>query len=466
MESAIRYSPYNAHLKISAIRVYGELNAAARSWELFQTMFIKHIQFESCSYLILPVLQSGALYQETISVCKEIIRLQRAAVQDAGEFSGRALENGALSKADEFIQFHLNRMNRSLTTLEAKGLILDAAPLFVQTEKQGSVGALHGIVGGATDFARAKQIIGEAHDPFATFSLLRLRGHAKEVVHHFAENRDLSVLAHELISPRRVPSAEEIVADSIRRGQLHGFLIRAALCLEAAKGPKKGKIVPASQVLRKRCSSLLAAVAQADTDCANDDGKPEQTHLMKVVLGHCRIIAAVSGGLWAESQCLEVDTLEIREEHASSLLGKILLDLKTGKELITSSGALSVGEVSRLLPEHIIPVFAVFQMCAEVFDLFGWGARKRKTKKCAAGLADVSLVMSDLIREMQAVCPSKISDSCISEFHQAVLTPGLIEASDLEETRSVISHARGVTAYRLDKVLTELKSRLDSFNVQ
>jgi N-acetyltransferase B complex (NatB) non catalytic subunit len=151
LESAIRYSPYNAYLKISAMFVYSQLNAVSRSWDLFRDLYIKHIQHESCAYLILPLLRAGGFYQETISVCQEILRLQTASAREAIEFSGRAMENGALSKADECITFHRERMNKSLTTLEAKGLILDCAPMYKQNDDRDTLGAVHGIVGGESD---------------------------------------------------------------------------------------------------------------------------------------------------------------------------------------------------------------------------------------------------------------------------------------------------------------------------
>lgn len=76
-------------------------------------------------------------------------------MRESTEWTGHAFENGALSKADEFINFHKNRMNNSLTSLQAKGLVLDSASMSVQDEeKQDSLGAVHGIVGGEADVER------------------------------------------------------------------------------------------------------------------------------------------------------------------------------------------------------------------------------------------------------------------------------------------------------------------------
>jgi len=381
--------------------VYSQLHAAGRSWELFQQLFVKHIQYESCSYLILPILRSGGMYQETIDVCKEILRLQRAAVQDAGEFSARAMENGALSKADEFLNFQWIRINKSLVTLEAKGLILDAAPLFVHDEnQQGTLGVVHGIVGGPSDFERATQIVSEAHDPLAAFSLLRLRGKAKAIADHLSENRDFSVLSHDILLQREFESAEGIVRDSLRRGHIHGLLIRAALCVEATRGPKKGKLVPASVILKQRCTSMLLAIHAALDDWGSYEGPPGHGHLLRVFLNECRVLVAVSSGMISGTDTPTKDSLGAREEAATLLLGEVSEGLKVAQRELSLLDCGLIHRVSQLLPECIVPVFAVLQMCTQVLDAFGWGRKKKKTKKCAAALDDVSVALSSLLDDM------------------------------------------------------------------
>ena len=417
LEAGVRYSPHNPHIKISALFVYAQLNAASLSWKLFRQLFVKHIQHESLAYLILPILRSGGMYQETIAICKEIVRLQRVAIQEAGEFSARAMEHGALSKADEFLNFHRKRMNNSLTTFEAKGLILDAAPLFVHDgeskNREGDLlGSVHGIVGGSpSDIDRANQIIGEVHDPFAAFSLLRLHGggsqrtDADSIAKFLSDNRDFSVvLSHDILLQRKFDSSEVIVQDSLRRGHVHAILLRGVLCVEMTKGPKKGKVAPPSETLKKRCASLLASIdgARADFSGSSITG---YSRLLQVVLDECRALVVVSSGLTNSGSSANKDSLETREQIASALLGDASEGLKAAQiELSQSFGCPRTGvhRVSRLLPECIVPAYAVFQMCAEVLDLYGWGRRKRKTKRCAAALADVAIAFTSLLDDMVA----------------------------------------------------------------
>jgi len=401
LDAGMGFSPHNAHLKISAMFVYSRLHAAGRSWELFQSLYIKHIQHESCAYLIVPILRSGGLYEETIAVCKEVLRLQRANVQDASTFSQTAMDNGALTKANEFLNFQWNRMSKSITTLEAKGLILDAAPLFGCDEKQqGVLGALHGIVGGETDFERANEMIAEAQDPFGVFSLLSLRGDAKEIAGNMSENRDFSVLSHDILVHREFETPEQIVRDSLRRGHLHRLLIRSALCVEVTKGPKKGKVIHAGGVLTKRCSSLLLSIDSANEDCGGSPSPPGYSQLLQVALSECRVLVAISSGLLSGGKSLEKDTLESREDAATQLLGDVRDGLVSAKSELGSLGAASIHQISRMLPECIVPAFALFRMCAHVLDLYGWGRRKRKTKRCAGALADVSLAFASLVDKM------------------------------------------------------------------
>jgi hypothetical protein len=463
LESAMRYSPHNGHLKIAAMQVYAQLNATARSYELFQSIFLKHIQYESCSYLVLPLLQSGGLYLETITVCKEIIRLQRVASHDAGDYSYKSMELGSFSKADEILRFHRERMNKSLTTLEAKGLILNAAPLYVQTEKLGNVGVMHGIVGGSDDFERAKNMTAEAHDPFAAFSILGLHGKAADAAKNFSENRDFEIIPEGDCLRPSFASPEGIAGDSIRRGHVHGILIRTALCIDMTKGPKKGKVVSISPDLKKRCTSMLTAVTQARVDSHEFEGPPGCAPLMKALFDQCRLIAAVGAGFVTKSELLQEDSLEAREECAISIIAQILSNLKDAQVEIS---ILSLDQVSFLLSECIVPVFAAFQMCAEIFDLFGWGRRKRKTKRCAAGLADIAILLSSMLGDMSILSPQRLPNTFESAEYQMVLSTGLVEASIVSGTREIVSRARNVTLYRLTNILSEVKEKFDAFDIQ
>jgi N-terminal acetyltransferase B complex non-catalytic subunit len=496
LEAGIAYSPYNAHLKIAAIRVYSDLNAATRSYELFQSIFVKHIQYESCAYLILPVLRFGGMYREIICVCKELIRLQRIAVHDATDFAGRAMENGALSKADEFLRFQRERMNCSLTTLEAKGLILDAAPMLsTHKDSDSSLGSVHGIVGCELDFDRATQMIGEANDPLGAFSLLTLRRQDSDLTQQYSENRDFSVLYLEMLSRRQCASAEDIVCDSLYRSYTHNLLLRSTLCLKAAKGPKKGRVVPATDEIRQRCTSLLVLIDTALRDCIDSpEGVKGQHQLFTALIGLCRVLSGVSSGLFSDASDTDGDSLEMREEKATLVLSDVrtcFLQAKNGMVLLNES---STHLISRLLSENLISLFAVFRMCADTLDAFGWGKRKRRASHCASAMADVAYAFGDLINNMVLAlsryvarldflsaaqlmsrltltsclrCSFSLSVSTVSTGElSSKIVPDIIEDALYAGTLSVISESRRSTHNRLTRILLVIKASLEEFDVR
>jgi N-acetyltransferase B complex (NatB) non catalytic subunit len=366
------------------------LNAAPRAWALFQALHVKHIQYESLSYLILPILWSGGMYVEAVCVCKDILRLQRSAAQDTGEYAGRAMDSGAFSKADEFVRFHRDRMNRSLTCLEAKGLILEGAPLYVQDDKQPSYGAMQGIVGGPDDTSRVYEILANVMDPFSAFSVLQISDPPRDVV----DNRDFDVLSQDLLVHRSFAGVEAVTHATTRRGLVQGLLIRSALVKELTKGPKKGKVVPASDALRKRCRSLLSSTGVAREFCDESAECPQPRTLlfMRILLLECQILTVLSSGLVADSLEEAIGTQD-RETVVCTYLGQMRQAIDE-----TSQLDLCVAVVGQMLPECILPVFTLFNMCSEVFDLFGWG--KRKSKKCAEGLAAAAQSLCGVVGNM------------------------------------------------------------------
>ena len=158
LEKAIEHSPDNAYLKLSAIHVYAELNAISQSWKCFQGMGVKHIQLDTCTFTILPYLPQGGLYNEAIEVSSGLLRFQTKTASECGDYAGRAMGNGTMGKADEFLVFQREKMNNSLSAWDAKGVILDCAAVLataVPRNKQdedpifnGGLGVFQGIVGG------------------------------------------------------------------------------------------------------------------------------------------------------------------------------------------------------------------------------------------------------------------------------------------------------------------------------
>jgi N-terminal acetyltransferase B complex non-catalytic subunit len=383
----------------------------ARSWEFFQAVGLKHIQLDSCIYTILPFLLEGGLYNETIEVCNALLRFQASTARDCGDYAGRAMEAGTLSKANEFMVFQRHKMNKSLAVMEAKGMILDAAALLataVPRKKhdedatlKGGLGIHQGIVGGDDDMGRATQMVVEVHNPYAALSLVSWadNGGSVQDSEDMADNRDMSILFHQILYKTRTASKESIAQHTLRRGHIHGMLIRATLCLDAAKGPKKGKIVKSSEELVKRTKSLLdcveatAGFVKKQTLTEGDEGLCCKA-IVNATLDLCLVLATINAGLPGS----EKDSMEQREQRACDLLqSKALVHLREAREKLSVS---SVKVVCSLLPNYIVPLFAVFRMCSNICDIYGWGKRKRKTKRCAGAMADFAVEFNAVIEDL------------------------------------------------------------------
>ena len=460
LEAAIRYSPYNAYLKISAMFVYSDLNAASRSWELYNELYIKHIQNESCSYLILPLLLAGGLYGETIHVCQEIMGLQRNSLREAGDFSAKAMENGAASKAEEFLVFQRERMTKSLTTLEAKGLILDCAPMLVP-ESEGELGAAHGIVGGDADLERVKQMIAEAHNPSGAFTLLRQEEPDVAGV-EISENRDFGILSFELLVKRDFDSVQQIMGESTRRGYLHNLLIRAALCVDASKGPKKGKATKASTELEKRCKSLLRSVERASQLFDISIQSAGYRKYCEALLSMCRAIAALSAGMNLDGESVYA-TIDAREEAVEAALKDARESMRLANVEVGLSENPLVSKTCHLLPDCVAPVFALFQMCAKLVDLYGWGRRKLKTKRCAAAVAEMSTTLLSLISDMKASVARLPEQAFAFDQETNDKLAIFIEEDVVKLTCAAVLESQRCTRGRLEPLLNYLQTIVESF---
>jgi N-terminal acetyltransferase B complex non-catalytic subunit len=460
LEDAMQHSPYNPKLKIAAILAYSQFNASSMCWDIYNTLHIKHVQHESCSYLILNILLSGGLYREILQVCQDILGLQRTSVREAGEFTGRAMENGSISKADEFLSFHTKRMQRSLVTLEAKGLVLDCAPMFSHDQAHCVVGSLHGIVGAESDLPRVKQMISALCDPTGAFSLLTVRGSVKETTTKYSDNRDESILSFEILHKTDFDTPEQIVSDSIRRSWLHNFLLRAALCVEATKGPKKGKAIKPSHELAKRCKSLLCFVSEADAERQGLNLTPGHYWLLDSIKKLCESLVSVCSGL-TSNEDVSFELIEGRENAGVLLLQKAAKSMRTAKGILSQTETLSISRSCKLVSDFIVPIFAIFQMISKVAELFGWGKRKQKTKIYSDAVAVFAQVFLSLVDELH-LCSSRITLENLSR-NLKYAPCNFVTQSSFDKAVSTVFKSQQVTSQRMANILIGIKEVLTSF---
>lgn len=476
LATAIMHSPDNAYLKMALIHVYYLLDSMELSWELFEDMGIKHIQLDSCIFQILPYLQKGGLYNEAVQICTALLRFHGSTARDCGDYAGKAMERGTLGKADEFLVFQREKMNKSLSVIDAKGVILDCAPLVaVPTEKKemdddplyvGCLGKMQGIVGGDEDYERAMQMAVEVHNPYAALSVVSLAGNCGEFpdASRLSDNRDLSIQALQLLLREPLPSADDLYETAVRRGYIHGSLIRSTLCLNAAKGPKKGKLVKPSEDLEKRTRSLLKCLEAAKSFFAahnQDDNGESKVHMLFVttMLDLLNVLAIVTVGLPSTGS----DSMEEREQRAFEILQtSVKENVRAAKETFQPS----VKSLCYILPNFAVPLYASFLMCGKVCDLYGWGKRKHKSKRCAGALREVAIEFEGLLNTMLScllILPDseKVTD-VLSASTQYV---HILDEKVLEDTLGRCTKARYRTRMRVEPILKEMHSSIASFTV-
>eukprot|EP00537_Pseudo-nitzschia_pungens_P001776 CAMPEP_0172369888 /NCGR_PEP_ID=MMETSP1060-20121228/35085_1 /TAXON_ID=37318 /ORGANISM="Pseudo-nitzschia pungens, Strain cf. cingulata" /LENGTH=1118 /DNA_ID=CAMNT_0013094977 /DNA_START=142 /DNA_END=3498 /DNA_ORIENTATION=- len=482
LEAAIKNSPCNAYLRFLAMDVFHRLDAATRSWEHYQKVGLKNIQFDSCSFVVYPYLFEGGLYNEAIAVSKELLRFHAGAVRDCGDFSAKAMSSGTLTKANEFMLFQREKMNQSLTYLYSKGLTLDAAPLLateVQRMKhdekpvlKGGIGTMQGIVGGTEDMERATKMVVESHNKYAALSIVS--DVTKECGEDLADNRDRSILTHVgFLWKPKVEKKQLMVIETLRRGHIHGLLIRATLCLGAMKGPKKGKVVKTSDLLEKRTQSLLDSVLAAseffDNELADVCGDSAHQRgcrkLLHVFLSLCRLLSIVNAGLPKPNT--GNDSMEQREHRSVDIIqNEVLVNLKEGcQKLLPISSPKLVGT---LLPAYILPIFAMFRMSSHVCNAYGWGKRKA-TKKVSVAMAELSKAFQVLLKDNLKPCldslpSSETESSSSSEYSPVEEVTNLLGAEVIVSTKNKLNAAQYRTRMRMEPILDEMIDFLHEFD--
>jgi len=428
------------------------------------------------------------LYNEAIDVSSALLRFQRGAARDCGDFSGRAMKSGTLTKADEFMVFQREKMNRSLTFLYSKGLILDAAPLLATEVPRmkhdenpilkGGIGITQGIVGGNEDIERTTQMVVESHNQYAALSIVSCLDHCITDLDgdSLSDNRDFSILnrCRTLLKPK-IESKRTMIQNSLRRGYVHGVLMRASLCMDAMKGPKKGKVVKPSAVLEKRTQSLLDSVQAAskffdnyldaipDTD-ANNDFIEGCHQLLHVFLGLCRVIAIVNAGLPYTDNG---DAMEQREQRSVDAIQNHVM-ARLMKACDNMSSVNSPKTVGSLLPAYILPIFAVFRMCSTACTAYGWGKRKT-TKKASIAMSNFSKAFRVFLEDQMIAClralPPSETDSSSLEYSLNEAEMNVLDADVVIATKNLLNQSRYRTRMRIEPILEEMIEYLDEFNV-
>jgi len=464
LEHAIHHSPYNAYLKLAAIRIHAQNGAAARSWEIFKDMDVKHIQLDSCSYFILPHLLDSGLYKEAIEQAGKIISLHSASEKDVCSFMAKSLENGNLLKGREMINWQLNEMSRSLQMLEAKGVVMDLAPLLnygnlSDPKSPPPLGSVHGLCGGVTDGERVEKIVRDAGNYFAAPSLIKLASDNDFNLESWSDNRDFTVNQFEVL----VKNTYEVNAsDSYFRAHVHSVLTKLVLMTQLSKAPKKGKIVKIKEGggLAKRADSLLRAIHCANTLSSESSNKSNvRSALLKAFLDISLATSAIVAGRDNMLSTLdESDSCARREEMCIPLLESARNCITEAIEYWKNYNGEKVSSICRILPDILVTFFVAFRTTGNMCDKMGWGKRKRHTKPVSKYLSEVALAFKELVSSMLAVCNKAQAGVEVVDCLEGI-------CADMEDEHPIleingISAALGDAIGHVSSTSTETKDRI------
>jgi N-terminal acetyltransferase B complex non-catalytic subunit len=465
LETALLKSPHNVYLKVSAMNVYCRLSASRRLWGLFQSLNIKHVQLDSCSYLGMQMLADTGMYSELVALSSSILRFHSSTEQDSATYCTRAMTMGTLSKVHEFLVFQRERMSGSLSLLDAMNRIMDCASLLAAPEASSDgkslLGLQHGIVGLETDVQHATNIAKEAYNSLGAPNLI-VSASSSLLCREYSDNRDTTVLEYQLLMPMVVPPKEDIVYTCLLRGHVHGLLLRATLCLEATKRPKKGKLGKATEEQLKRCTSMLNATSQTLNFIERGIIDQNLEGHVYAMLDLCRMLVHVSSGLPDKS---EENSLDTRDERAGELIRSAAKHLQDARVPLES-----VSSVCRHLHSSFVPHFALLRMAARMLAIFGWGKQKRDTKASSRALAELAALLKEWVEEAKSIVTKLPGDPEECESRARDLAKHLSNCAVVEPVAQLVCsrvvEGQHVTRERVVVFLDEMIEDLLTFEVQ
>jgi len=486
LEEAMDHSPYNPHLKIAAIGVYIQLNAAHRALAIYQDMGIKQIQLDSCSYLILPTLIQGGLYSSVIKLASSIMRLHGSTSKDIKVYASKALRNGLMLKAKEMVTFQRDKMRPSLQLLYSKGIVMDAVPLMNPSDmssddlvatvakQRGSgkpppqvkLAQEKGFGGNEEDLIRAEQIAIDAEVHFNAPSVIHTTSQCVSVGDFISsDNRDISINYFQILHQNTHLSKKDVVVQSLRRGHIHGLMTRAIMAVGAANAPKKGKVPKPTDETTYLCQSLLHSLSSARKFSQEVGMNDIDLPLWDVCCQLCEVVVSVVQG----DSTADSDTLADREKTVTSIIESTTKHLENARKAFSlyypDSNAQRGARVCQLLPDHIIPVYVLLETATRLFALFGWGKRKRLTKDASKALANLALSFSDFISEL-LVCMSKyrsFGEDNSTELVKSVASV-VFDTDMIQRVINEVVSSRDMSKDRVDPFLLQMKESLETYN--
>jgi len=473
LENALIHSPYNAYIKIAAVKNHFLNGSGLRAVEVFEDMNVKQIQLDSCSYFVLRNLVDSGLYKEAIDHAGKIVNLHSTSEKDLCSFMPRSFENGNTRRGREMMKWQQHQMSPSLQLLEAKGLIMDLAPLLNYGNLDDPMslpplGIVCGLVGSNHDEERAEKIIRDSANFFAAPSILHVATESVSIKNVWSDNRDFTVNEYEILekSTFTLPPQETVI-----RAHAHSVLAKLVLVAQSIKPPKKGKVVKVQEgeVIDIRSKSLCQTIVSTENFLSGPTNNCSQTHstLFRATLILSKAFSIIVAGRDNSAAPIDLsDSLTKREERVIPLLTEVTLLLKESALTWNTHSRDEGTSILRLLPDILITLFATLKTTANASATFGWGKRKRATKLVAGCLAEVAASFQVLVEELMKALGEQFAPVSDLEY-LSESQPCCLELVDGEEMMkkvlSDIHSYREEIRDRIHPLLKEIKNEVETF---
>ena len=479
LENALIHSPYNAYIKIAAVKNLFLIGSGLRAIEVFDDMDVKQIQLDSCSYFVLRNLVDSGLYKEAIDQAGKIIRLHNTSEKDLCSFMPRAFENGNIRRGREMMSWQRNQMSASLQLLEAKGLIMDLAPLLNygnldDPKSPPPLGIVCGLVGSGDDEEkdRVEKIIRDSANFLAAPSILNIATESTGTNFDkiWSDNRDFTVNEHEILEKSNFVLLPQ---ESVLRAHEHSVLAQLVLLSQSIKPPKKGKIVKVQdgEALYKRSNSLCQAIFSAETFLSGTKTHYSLVHstLFRATLKLSKAFSIIVAGIDVSNVPIDPnDSLTKREERIAPLLREVVVLINESASLWNGHSSDEGTSVRRLLPDLLITLFATLKATSNACATFGWGKRKRATKPIARCLAEVAGKLQVLVEDLTKTLGEQLaplSDSMYSSESQPRFLDSIGSEEMIKKVIGDICSYRKEVRDRIFPILKQIKNDLETYDV-
>ncbi|GFQ65135.1 n-alpha-acetyltransferase 25, NatB auxiliary subunit [Trichonephila clavata] len=126
LENGLKSSPSNYQIKLLLMKVYNIIGAVGASFNLYESIEVKHVQQETLGYLITDSLQSAGLFNVFHNVVASSIRFYTTNYKDIVDYLLSGYKFGSFTKIPELVEFR-EKINNSLhyASVSIERLILD-----------------------------------------------------------------------------------------------------------------------------------------------------------------------------------------------------------------------------------------------------------------------------------------------------------------------------------------------------